>query len=106
MGVSLSWLAVRGKSPEAIRAELHLRGTGTPGYIPKSSFVGSSSDAGWYLIVARGCEHRIISTPVLEHLSAACEVLTCTVEEHVMFSKATGWQNSKRLWSVTHKGED
>ena len=23
-----------------------------------------------------------------------------------MFSDATGWQNGKRLWRVTHKGED
>lgn len=106
MGVSLSWLAVRGKSPEAVRTELQLRGTGTAGDIPKSPFVGSASDAGWYLIVARGCEHRILSAPVLERLSIGCDVLTCTVEEHVMFSEATRWQNGKRLWSVTHKGED
>jgi len=106
MGVSLSWLAAHGKSPEAVREELQLRGTGTPGDIPESSFVGSTSNAGWYLIVARGCEHRIISAPVLERVSAGCEVLTYTVEEHVMFSEATGWQNGKRLWRVTHKGED
>lgn len=106
MGVSLSWLAVRGKSPEAVREELQLRGTGTPGSIPVASFVGSTSDAGWYLIVARGCEHRVIGAPVLEHLSVGCEVLTCTVEEHVMFSEATGWQNGKRLWRVAHKGEN
>jgi hypothetical protein len=68
--------------------------------------VGSGSDAGWYLIVARGCEHRIISAPVLERLSANCDALTCTVEEPVMVSAATGWQTGKRLWSVTHKGED
>jgi len=47
-----------------------------------------------------------LGAPVLERLSAGCEVLTCTVEEHVMFSEATGWRNGKRLWLVTHKGED
>jgi hypothetical protein len=106
MGVSLSWLAVRGKSVETVRRELQLRGTGNLGDIPGSPFVGSVSDSGWHLIVARGCEHRIVSTPVLERLSIDCEVLTCTVEEHVMFSEATGWRNGKRLWTVTHKGED
>ena len=106
VGVSLSWLAVKGKSPETVRNELHLRCTGVPGEIPKSSFVGSHSDAGWYLIVARGCEHRIIGGLVIKPLSIGCEVLTCTVEEHVMFSEATGWRDGQRVWSVTHKGED
>jgi hypothetical protein len=106
MGFSLSWLGIKGKSATAILAELRLRPTGAPGVEGESSVVGAMSDAGWYLIVARGAEHRLISAPVVERLSTGCEVLTCTVEEHVMFSEATGWQNGRRVWSVTHRAED
>ena len=106
MGNSLSWLAAKGKSPETVLGELELRSTRKPGDVGRSPFVAATSDAGWYLIVANRCEHHIISAPVIERLSAGCEVLTCTVEEHVMFSEATGWRDGHRLWSVTHRGED
>ncbi len=106
MGNSLSWLAVKGKSPEAVLAELELRSTLKPGDVGRSTFVAANSDAGWYLIVANRCGHHIISGPVVEPLSDGCEVLTCTVEEHVMFSEATGWRDGHRLWSVTHRGDN
>jgi len=43
---------------------------------------------------------------VIGNLSLGCEVLTCTIEEHVMFSRACGWKHGHLLWSVSHKGED
>jgi hypothetical protein len=106
MGVSLSWLAVKGKSPEVVHAELELYSTAQPGEAAISPFVAATSNAGWHLIVARGCEHRIISPLVIKRLSRRCEVLTCTVEEHVMYSEATGWRDGQCLWSVAHSGED
>jgi hypothetical protein len=39
-------------------------------------------------------------------LSSGCEVIACTVEEHVMYSESSGWRDGQRLWLVTHKGED
>jgi hypothetical protein len=53
-----------------------------------------------------GADHRLLAPAVLERLSAGCDLLTCTVEEHVMFSEATGWNNGERTWKVTHRGED
>ncbi len=106
MGFSLSWLATKSKSAEAVLSELELRSTGKRGEVARSPLVGASSDAGWFLIIASRCEHRIISGPVVERLSAGCEVLTCTVEEHAMFSEARGWRDGHRLWSVTHRGDN
>jgi hypothetical protein len=106
MGNSLSWLAVKGKSPETVLGQLELRSTRKPGEVGRAPFVAATSDAGWYLVVANRCAHHIISAPVVESLSADCELLTCTVEEHVMFSEATGWRGGQRLWSVTHRGDD
>ena len=106
MGVSLSWLAIKGSSAEAVLGELELRSTSKPAEAGRSPFVAATSDSGWYLVVANRCEHHIISAPVAERLSVGCEVLTCTVEEHVMFSEATGWRDGHRLWSVTHRGDN
>jgi hypothetical protein len=106
MGASLSWLAVKGKAAAEVLGELHLRPTGVTGLEGESPYVGAASDTGWYLIVASGAEDRLVGAAVVERLSAGCVVLTCTVEEHVMFSQATGWRDGRRLWTVTHRGED
>jgi hypothetical protein len=106
MGFSMSWVAVKGKPAADILGELQLRPTGVRGLEGESPFVGSMSDDGWYLIVVSNDGLRILETSVLERLSAGCDVLTCTVEEHVMFSQAAGWKDGRRLWVVTHEGED
>ena len=43
---------------------------------------------------------------MIEQLSRDCEVVSCTVEEHVMFSDAAGWRDGRHLWRVSHRGED
>jgi hypothetical protein len=102
-----SWLAVRGKSPEAVRNELRLRESSLAGDDKlKFQIVGANSDAGWYLIVARGRDHRLIQESLVRNLSLGCEVLTCTAEEQVIFSAATCWRNGSRVWSVTYEGEE
>jgi hypothetical protein len=106
MGFALSWLAVKGKAPEAIHDELQLRATGRREEIPESPLVGSLSAAGWYLIVAQQAEHRLVGRPTMEQLSRGCEAIACTVEEHVMYSESSGWRDGKQLWLVTHSGED
>lgn len=102
-----SWLAVNGKSPEAVRTELRLRASSLAGDDNlRFQIVGASSDRGWYLIVARGRDHRLIQESVIRSLSAGCEVLTCNVQEEVIFSQATCWRNGSRVWSVTYDGEE
>ncbi len=102
---SRSWLAVRGKSADAICTDLGLK-TGMAVTRPRRfALEGAASDAGWYLIVGDGRDHRLIQDPVLTRLSAACEVLTCTVEERNLYSAAAGWRDGRRLWVVTYDGE-
>jgi hypothetical protein len=42
---------------------------------------------------------------ILEGLSTLGEVVYCLVEDHVMFSCASGWKHGKSLWAVTHDCE-
>ncbi len=102
-----SWLAVRGKSPDAVKAELRLRQSSLAGDDTlKFQIVGATSDAGWYLIVARGRDHRLVAEPVIQRLSLGCEVLTCSAEEQSIISAAAGWQDGRRAWSVSYDGEE
>lgn len=97
---------MRGKSPEAILDTLDLR-AGMAVARPRTfSLEGARSDAGWYLIVATGWNHRLVQGPVLTRLSGDCEVLTCTVDERNLSSAAASWQNGQRLWSMSYEGEE
>ena len=101
-----TWLVTKGKSADAVCNDLDLRQGMAARDVLSFALVGAGSDAGWYLIVAEGLDHRLIQEPVLTKLSSGCEVLTCTVEERNLFSAATGWQDGRRLWSVTYDGEE
>lgn len=107
MGVSLSWVAVSGKSSEIICVEMEFSRTGRFEPFPtvKVSVMGHFPKAGWALILEEGCEAPILNARRMCRLSRECEVVTCTVDERVMFSEATGWKNGNRVWVVTHQGE-
>jgi hypothetical protein len=45
-----------------------------------------------------------IKDQTLEKLSRAGEVVSCFVEDHVMFSSASAWKNGRQLWRVAHDG--
>lgn len=103
---TITWLAVRGKAAEAVCSDLDLHAGMAITRPRRFPLEGARSDAGWYLIVADGRDHRLIQAPVLTLLSAGCEVLTCTVDEGNLSSAATGWRDGRRLWSVTYEGEE
>src|SRR5260370_18685448 len=104
MGYSLSWLAIKGKSPQAVCDELGFHRTGTRQDCAGDDLCAAELRSDWYLIVAEGCE-RVAPDSVLERLTSDCEAVTCFVEEHVMVSHATGWKNGQKIWSVIHDAQ-
>ena len=100
MGYAISWLAIRGKSSSTVRKELGLLATGKLEDVPESKILGMELPSGWYLIFANDC--GFAEGLPLGKLSQDAEVVACSVEEHVMFSYATGWRNGERHWAVTH----
>ena len=103
---SQTWLAVKGKAADVVCGDLALRAGMAVTRPRRFALEGAASDAGWYLIVADKWNHRLIQEPVLTKLSTGCEVLTCTVDEGNLSSRATGWRDGRRLWSVTYEGEE
>src|SRR5690242_11866617 len=100
MGFSLSWLAVRGREAASVRRVLGVCGTGRHEQIPESPLLGADLPTGWYLVLANRC--NLEETQPLSELSSGGEVVTCFVEEHVMYSRASGWKDGRRVWSITH----
>jgi hypothetical protein len=103
---SKSWLAVKGKAVEAVYRDLGIRAGMAIRTSGAFALEGAASDAGWYLMVATGFDHRLIQAPVLARLSVECELLTCTVDVRNLSSRAAGWRDGAKIWSVTYEGED
>lgn len=105
MGYSLSWMAVKGKPPQAVRDELSFQMTEEREEIPESELTAVEMPSGWYLIVSNHTE-QVVSDAAMRRLSSSgCELVTCFVEEHVMVSRATGWKDGQLRWAVTHDAQ-
>lgn len=104
MGYALSWVAVRGKTLQALREEVGLQQTPEREELPESPLVGASLNGGWSLLLANR-DHRFCDEKLLASLSGGCEAVACFVEEHVMVSRASGWKDGKRVWAAEHEGE-
>jgi hypothetical protein len=105
MGYSQSWLAVRGKPRASVLDALGLEGTGKREEIAESPIVGADLPGGWFLVVMDRACHRFLDEQNLRRVSAGCDIVTGDVEEHVMVSAATGWDDGHKVWSVTHNAQ-
>lgn len=104
MGFSLSWLAVRGKPRDTVFAELGLAATGAREEIPESPLVATDLPGGWLVVVANN-DTRFADEAVLARVSKGGETVSCFVEEHVMCSQASAWQDGAEVWFVGHESE-
>jgi len=101
MGCSQSWLAVNGKSPEAVLDELQLQVAPSDeqkGHAPHAARLPT----GWYVVVSGVFDLRILSDETVQRLAQGCEVIRGSVEDNEMISVAEGWKDGRRVWSVTH----
>jgi hypothetical protein len=53
----------------------------------------------------RKCDHPFTSDKRLAQISVGCKALACSIDEHVMYARATCWDNGKNLWSLKHQGD-
>lgn len=104
MGVSLSWIAIEGKSGEEVQRQLGLADTGERGDCLDFPITGLGLANGWYLVMADECDHKMLSDRVAVSLSSGASVIGCSVEERVLASSAMLWRQGKRIWSVQHRG--
>jgi len=103
MGISLSWLAVHGKSAEQVRTELGLRSTGRVASYPEVEYSDVTLANGWH-IVALYKETTLSEDNLLGPMSKGCEVVGGFSEEHTSFITASYWSNCVLVWSATVEG--
>lgn len=106
VGVSLSWVAVRGAEKGAVLDTLGLAETGERDELPaESPLAGAALDDDWYVVVFDRYGHDSVSDDTLHRLSQLGEVVAGAAEEHVMCCFSCGWQRGKRLWSTMHDAQ-
>lgn len=105
MGLSISWIAVSGKAKADILQCLSLVDTTDSDEANESPVSGAQLPGGWYVLFLNQFDHPFARAPLVQRLSAGCKVVVCQVEEHVMTSVATLYENSINTWRVTHESE-
>ncbi|WP_105351217.1 MULTISPECIES: hypothetical protein [Pirellulaceae] len=103
MSSAYSWLAVSGRSPDDTRRDLGLTSGETYEGFPDGNLSGILLPAGWYLVVSERCDYA--NTRRLRRLSKRCELVTCAVEENIMYASTSFWTNGKLAWEVTHDSQ-
>jgi hypothetical protein len=105
MGFSLCWLAVRGKVPEQILADLDATPTGEVVEFGESRFAARRLVSGWYAVYAKAADHAWLHPDWLSALSGGAELIACRIEEHTMHASAQGWQGGELRWRVEHDAQ-
>lgn len=105
MGFAISWLAVNGKSPEAVTEELGLTPTGEFTDYAESVFTGRTLYSGWFILVIDAYDHDFAKPDSLAALSGNCEVVACSIEEHGNYCSCELWSNGTRSWRIEHNAE-
>ena len=105
MGVSLAWIAARGAPSGDFLKRLQLTPTGDFEEIPESPYSACTLETGWLLVVVQRMDDRAVAPETLRAVSSGAELVVAWVEEHVMFSRAEGWKDGQKTWSIVHESE-
>jgi hypothetical protein len=109
VGVSATWVAVKGKDPSVVLSEFGLEPTGEIDELPlESPIAGVTLPGGWYILILDRYGHRLARDEIIERVSRDCDAFVVCEEEHVMASGAAHWTDGQQLWRVAHdpSGED
>ena len=110
MGVSLSFLAIKGAAPADIHRALGVTDTGivSPEFeYPRPPVRGAVLPDGWYLVLLKDlCHCFILSDEILGRLSQGCEVIGCQVDEHEMYSTCFSFRDGAMRWEVEHDSNE
>lgn len=104
MGIGLTWLAIKGGEREKIREYFSFVSKGAIDSYYDASLADTELPTNWYLLTCKGFPY-ICNEKHLSALSQNADLITCSVEEHVMVSLCTAWKNGKMIWEVMHECE-
>jgi hypothetical protein len=105
MGFAISWFAVQGKEAQQVLDVCGLLRSGRTEEMPDAAISCCALPGGWFLVFANRFDSPLVTRPALEAISADCQVVSCQVEEHVMFSSASCYRNGELSWHVEHDAQ-
>lgn len=105
MGYAISWMAVKGKNSKDILDLLELSETSESYELPESDFNSAELPSGWYFLWFNECESPYVQREVVLPLSDECSVITCVIEEHVMYVRTEYWENGAQSWVIVHDSQ-
>ncbi len=106
MGVCLSWIAVKGRSPQEVHTAIGVHPTGRredSHQCPNPRLSAAVLPNEFYLVVFNRDE---LSPRRLTKYSTAVDLLYGFAEEHVMYSSVAEWSKGEELWSVVHDAQE
>lgn len=106
MGWSCSWIAVRGKEPDILLNALGLHLSSEREAFPEARWTAANLPGGWFLVFrADHCEPPTFKGSVLTTVSADCELIHSSVEEHVMVCSTAYWRHGEKVWEIVHDAQ-
>jgi hypothetical protein len=110
VGISISWLAVRGAERDIGLGALGLAETGERDEFPTESAIqGAALADGWYVVVFDRYGHAVLNDETLRRVSEVGEVgevVAGMADEHVMCSYSGAWQDGQRVWCAMHDAQE
>lgn len=102
MGLSLSWVAVKGHGPDAVMAAVGVEpGDGSR---REQAYVGELP-GGWTLYFDEHFE-RGFKGPLDRIVALGAPVIAARQEDHVMYSEARGYNQGRELWRVARDPDE
>lgn len=99
MGASLSWIAVRGCSPEEAAAALGLEFTGPAAPELSGRYAIGALPGGWTFVQL---DNSALARGRFDPLLRFGPAVACSIEEHVMVMEARGYQDGAETWRIEH----
>jgi hypothetical protein len=106
MGFRVHLIAVRGKTPEAIRHELGVTPTGEREEISESPMTAATLPDGAYLLYFNNPEQYEPDDKLYRRLSKGAALVACFAHEGIMVSYACGWSDGVEQWFLIHDCEE
>jgi hypothetical protein len=106
MGWSCSWIAVRGKESDKLLDELRMQRSSEREAFPESRWTAANLPGGWFLVFRSDqCEPPTFEGSTLSGVSANCELIHSSVEEHVMFCSTAYWRHGQKVFEIVHDAQ-
>lgn len=104
MGYRISWLAAEGADKATLLDHFGLVSTGEPDEANEVAFSVAELPTGWTVLWSN--DPTFASVERCQPLSKLAPVLSCWVNETVMFSSANYFENGNFLWFVGHNAQE